>query len=137
MLVRLRRARDTMDRDYARPLDVRTLAGDAGMSVGHFQRAFKEAFGESPHAHLMTRRVERAAALLRHTDASVTDVCLAVGCSSLGSFSASFTRLMGATPTAYRALAHDDLRRVPGCVTRHVTRPIAAGRKASLFEKRR
>lgn len=122
-LVRLRRARDRMDREYAEPLDVAALARDAHMSVGHFQRTFKQAFGETPYAHLMTRRVERAQALLRLGELTVTEVCMAVGCTSLGSFSARFTELVGETPSAYRARSHDDLVGVPGCIARQVTRP--------------
>ena len=122
-LVRLRRARDRMDRDHAEPLDVPSLAREAHMSVGHFQRSFKRAFGETPYSHLMTRRVERAMALLRNTDLSVTEVCMAVGCTSLGSFSSRFTELVGETPSAYRARPHDELVGVPGCVAARVTRP--------------
>ena len=102
--MRLRRARDRMDRDYAEPLDVPALAAEALMSVGHFHRSFREAYGETPYAHLMTRRVERAAWLLRQGELSVTDVCMQVGCTSLGSFSARFTELMGESPSDYRAL---------------------------------
>lgn len=122
-LIRLRKARDRIDRDYAQPLDVPTLARDAHMSVGHFQRAFKEAFGETPYSWLMTRRIERAMALLRNTDQSVTDVCMQVGCTSLGSFSSRFTELVGETPSAYRARPHEELRGVPGCIAKQVTRP--------------
>ncbi|WP_460468888.1 helix-turn-helix transcriptional regulator [Calidifontibacter terrae] len=118
-----------MDRDYAQPLDVPALAADALMSVGHFQRVFKQAYGETPYAYLMTRRVERAQALLRSGDLSVTDVCLAVGCTSLGSFSAKFTDLVGETPTAYRARSHQEWSGVPGCVVKQVNRPRRAGRK--------
>lgn len=135
-LVRLRQARDRMDRAFAEPLDVPSLARDALMSVGHFQRAFKEAFGETPHAHLMTRRVERAAALLRNTDQSVTDVCMAVGCTSLGSFSARFTELMGETPSAYRARSHEELRGIPGCIAKQITRPVRITENRSLSKKR-
>lgn len=122
-LVRLRRARDRMDRDFAEPLDVPQLAGEAHMSVGHFQRSFKEAYGETPYAWLMTRRIERAMALFRNTDASVTDVCMAVGCTSLGSFSSRFTELVGETPSSYRARSHDYLRGIPSCIVKQVTRP--------------
>lgn len=122
-LVRLRRARDRMDRDYADPLDVPALAADALMSVGHFQRAFKKAYGQTPYSYLMTRRVERAQALLRLGELSVTEVCMAVGCTSLGSFSAKFTALTGETPSAYRARSHDSLVNVPGCVAKQITRP--------------
>lgn len=122
-LLRLRRARDRIDREFNLPLDVASLARGAFMSPGHFQRRFRAAFGETPHAYLMTRRVERAQALLRTTPMSVTEVCWAVGCSSLGSFSARFTQLVGMTPTTYRAQDFSDLARVPGCWTMHMTRP--------------
>src|SRR6202046_3295994 len=105
-LAHLRRARDLMDREYARPLDVATLARTALMSPAHFSRQFREAYGETPYAYLMTRRIERAKALLRLGDLSVTEVCMAVGCTSLGSFSARFTQLAGETPAAYRARGH-------------------------------
>jgi transcriptional regulator GlxA family with amidase domain len=131
-LVRLRRVRDLMDRQYADPLDVPRLAATAHMSPGHFQRSFKEAFGETPYAHLMTRRIERAQALLRLGELSVTDVCMAVGCTSLGSFSARFTELVGETPSAYRARPHDTLVGIPGCIAKDVTRPV---RKRSVSEK--
>jgi AraC-like DNA-binding protein len=122
-LAHLRRARDLMDREYARPLDVAALARTALMSTAHFSRQFREAYGETPYAYLMTRRIERAKALLRLGDLSVTEVCLEVGCSSLGSFSARFTQLVGETPTAYRARDHRALAGVPGCVARDLTRP--------------
>jgi AraC-like DNA-binding protein len=122
-LARLRRARDLMDREYASPLDVDALARFALMSAGHFQRQFRAVYGETPYAYLMTRRIERAKALLRLGELSVTDVCMAVGCTSLGSFSARFTELVGETPTAYRARDHSALAGLPGCVTREVTRP--------------
>lgn len=122
-LIRLRQARDRIDRDYAEPLDVPLLAREALMSVGHFQRSFKEAFGETPYSWLMTRRVERAMSLLRNGSMSVTQVCMAVGCTSLGSFSSRFTELVGETPSAYRARPHEDLRGVPGCIAKQVTRP--------------
>lgn len=112
-----------MDRDYAQPLDVPALAADALMSVGHFQRSFKKAYGETPYSYLMTRRVERAQALLRIGELSVTDVCMAVGCTSLGSFSAKFTELVGQTPSDYRAASHDGLVGVPGCIAKQMTRP--------------
>ena len=131
-LVRLRRVRDLMDRQYAEPLDVPRLAATAHMSPGHFQRSFKEAFGETPYAHLMTRRIERAQALLRLGELSVTEVCMAVGCTSLGSFSARFTELVGETPSAYRARSHDTLVGIPGCIAKDVTRPV---RKRSVSEK--
>ncbi|RBM21376.1 helix-turn-helix transcriptional regulator [Streptomyces sp. PT12] len=123
-LVRLRRARDRMDRDYAQPLDVPTLARDALMSPGHFSRAFRAAFGESPYQHLMTRRVERAKALLRRGDLSVTEVCMAVGATSLGSFSSRFTELVGESPSAYRARDHSAAAAIPPCVVKNATRPV-------------
>ena len=122
-LARLRRARDLMDREYASPLDVAALARTALMSPAHFSRKFRAAYGETPYAYLMTRRIERAKALLRRGDLSVTEVCMAVGCTSLGSFSAHFTQLAGETPTAYRARDHRALAGLPGCVTREITRP--------------
>jgi AraC-like DNA-binding protein len=124
-LARLRRARDLMDREYARPLDVAELARAALMSTAHFSRQFRAAYGETPYAYLMTRRIERAKALLRSGDRSVTEVCLAVGCTSLGSFSARFTQVVGETPTAYRARDHRDLVSVPGCIARELTRPAS------------
>src|SRR3984885_10611567 len=123
-LAHLRRARDLMDREYARPLDVAALARAALMSTAHFSRQFRATYGETPYAYLMTRRIERAKALLRGGGLSVTEVCLAVGCPSLGSFSARFTELVGETPTAYRARDHSALAGVPGCVAKHATRPI-------------
>jgi AraC-like DNA-binding protein len=122
-LAHLRRARDLMDREYARPLDVTVLARAALMSSGHFSRQFRATYGETPYAYLMTRRIERAKALLRGGELSVTEVCLAVGCTSLGSFSARFTQLAGETPTAYRARDHSALANVPGCVAKELTRP--------------
>jgi AraC-like DNA-binding protein len=122
-LAHLRRARDLIDREYARPLDVDALARAALMSTAHFSRKFRAAYGETPYAYLMTRRIERAKALLRRGDLSVTEVCLAVGCKSLGSFSARFTQLAGETPTAYRARDHRALASVPGCVAKEITRP--------------
>ena len=122
-LAHLRRARDLMDRQYARPLDVATLARAALMSSAHFSRQFRAAYGETPYTYLMTRRIERAKALLRRGELSVTDVCPAVGCTSLGSFSARFTQLVGETPTAYRARDHSALVSVPGCLARDLTRP--------------
>ncbi|WP_395361845.1 helix-turn-helix transcriptional regulator [Streptomyces sp. YH02] len=123
-LVRLRRARDVMDRDYALPLDVPALASVALMSTGHFARSFRAAYGETPYSYLMTRRVERAKALLRRGDMSVTDVCFAVGCTSLGSFSTRFTELVGETPSAYRARRHEDGAAIPACVAKVRTRPV-------------
>jgi AraC-like DNA-binding protein len=122
-LVQLRRARDLLDLRYAEPLDVPTAARAAHMSPAHFSRLFKQAYGETPYGYLMTRRVERAMALLRRGDLSVTEVCFEVGCASLGSFSARFTELVGETPSAYRARDHDDLRLVAPCQTMLVTRP--------------
>jgi len=122
-LAHLRRARDLMDREYASPLDVAALARAALMSTGHFARQFRATYGETPYSYLMTRRIERAKALLRRGDMSVTEVCMAVGCSSLGSFSARFTELVGETPTAYRARDHGALVGVPGCVAKDLTRP--------------
>jgi AraC-like DNA-binding protein len=126
-LARLRRARDLVDREYQRPLDVADLSREALMSPAHFSRQFRAAYGETPYAYLMTRRIERAQALLRRGDLSVTDVCMEVGCTSLGSFSARFTELVGETPTAYRNRDHGALARVPGCVTKERTRPVRRG----------
>ncbi|HEX5308461.1 MAG TPA: helix-turn-helix transcriptional regulator [Solirubrobacteraceae bacterium] len=122
-LAHLRRARDLIDREYARQLEVAELARAALMSSAHFSRQFRAAYGETPYAYLMTRRIERAQALLRRGDMSVGEVCMAVGCSSLGSFSARFTEIVGETPTAYRARDHQALASVPGCVAREITRP--------------
>ena len=126
-----------MDRDYAQPLDVPALAAEALMSVGHFHRSFRDAYGETPYQHLMTRRVERAAALLRVGELSVPEVCMAGGCTSLGSFSARFTELMAVTPSEYRARSHEERRGIPACVAKQVDRPVRArteGRSGS--EKR-
>ena len=117
-----------MDREYSRPLDVAEIARTALMSTAHFSRQFRAAYGETPYSYLMTRRIERAKALLRRGDLTVTEVCMAVGATSLGSFSASFTELVGETPTAYRARDHGALASVPGCVAKDITRP---SRKAS------
>ena len=122
-LAHLRRARDLMDREYSSPLDVAAVARVALMSPAHFSRQFRAAYGETPYAYLMTRRIERAMALLRRGDLSVTDVCMMVGCTSLGSFSARFTQLVGETPTAYRSRDHGTLVGVPGCVAKDITRP--------------
>jgi AraC-like DNA-binding protein len=121
-LRRLRRARDRMDREYAEPLDVPALARTALMSPGHFSRRFREAYSETPYSYLMTRRIERAKALLRQ-GISVTDTCMTVGCTSLGSFSSRFTEIVGETPSQYRAQDHSDLEVVPSCVSMVVTRP--------------
>jgi AraC-like DNA-binding protein len=131
-LAHLRRARDRMDREYMRPLDVTALARTALMSTAHFSRQFRATYGETPYSYLMTRRIERAKMLLRHGDQTVTEVCFAVGCTSLGSFSARFTELVGMTPSAYRGSDHSALVRVPGCVAKQVTRPA---RKASRNEE--
>ncbi len=122
-LAHLRRARDLIDREYAQPLDVAALARAALMSPAHFSRQFRAAYGETPYGYLMTRRVERAQLLLRRGEMSVGEVCLAVGCASLGSFSARFTQLVGETPTAYRARDHGALADVPGCIAKDATRP--------------
>jgi transcriptional regulator GlxA family with amidase domain len=116
-----------MDRDYAQPLDVPTLAREALMSAGHFSRSFRAAYGETPYGYLMTRRIERAKALLRRGDLSVTDVCVEVGCTSLGSFSSRFTELVGVSPSAYRAQQHDAGAAVPACVAKVRTRPVRNG----------
>ena len=113
-----------MDRDYATPLDVPALARAALMSPGHFSRSFRAAFGETPYSYLLTRRIERAKALLRRGDLSVTEVCFAVGCTSLGSFSSRFNELVGETPSAYRARDHDALVGIPACVVKVHTRPV-------------
>ena len=126
-LVRLRRARDTIDRDYAKPLDVPALASVALMSPGHFSRSFRAAFGETPYSHLMTRRIERAKALLRRGDLSVTEVCFEVGCTSLGSFSSRFTELVGESPSAYRARDHEAGAAIPPCYVKIRTRPVRNG----------
>lgn len=123
-LARLRRVRDRIDRDYARPLDVEALACGIGMSAGHLSRQFRAAYGESVYAYLMTRRIERAMALLRRGDLSVTEVCLEVGCASLGSFSARFTALVGVPPSVYRRDAAGATEGMPSCVSRQVTRPV-------------
>lgn len=123
-LVRLRRARDRIDRDYAEPLDVPTLAREAFMSEGHFSRCFRAAFGETPYGYLMTRRIERAKALLRRGDLSVTEVCVAVGCTSLGSFSSRFTELVGESPSAYRVRDHGAMAGIPACIAKLLSRPV-------------
>ncbi len=123
-LARLRRVRDRIDREYAQPLDVEALARDAHMSAGHLSREFRLAFGESPYSYLMTRRIERAMALLRRGDLSVTDVCFAVGFSSLGTFSTRFSELVGMPPSTYRNQTADATRELPSCHAKQVTRPI-------------
>ena len=123
-LARLRRVRDRIDRDYAQPLDVEALARGAHMSAGHLSREFKLAFGESPYGYLMTRRIERAMSLLRRGDLSVTDVCFAVGCSSLGTFSTRFSELVGIPPSVYRARAVGATAGIPSCLSKQVTRPV-------------
>jgi transcriptional regulator GlxA family with amidase domain len=130
----LRLARDRMDREYAEPLDVPALARTAMMSPAHFSRRFREAYSETPYSYLMTRRIERAKALLRRGDLSVTEVCFAVGCNSLGSFSARFTEIVGETPSAYRVRNHDELRAVPPCETMVLTRPRRDGRQGRAEE---
>lgn len=131
----MRRVRDRIDRDYAQPLDVASLARYVHLSAGHLSRQFKAAFGESPYSYLMTRRIERAMNLLRRGDLTVTEVCFAVGCSSLGTFSTRFTELVGVSPSAYRKGGHQ-VEGLPGCITKQVTRPVrnreAAAGAASL-----
>ncbi|MCP3800244.1 helix-turn-helix transcriptional regulator [Allokutzneria sp. A3M-2-11 16] len=123
-LALLRRVRDRMDREYAQPLDVEALARGVNMSAGHLSRQFRLAYGESPYGYLMTRRIERAMALLRRGDLSVTEVCFTVGCSSLGTFSTRFTELVGMPPSAYRQQQADATAGIPSCVAKQVTRPI-------------
>jgi AraC-like DNA-binding protein len=123
-LVRLRKAKDRIDREFDRPLDVPAIARSAAMSTGHFSRSFKASFGENPYSYLMTRRIERAKALLRRGDMSVTDVCCSVGFTSLGSFSSRFTELVGESPSAYRALSHTAADAIPSCVIKVMTKPI-------------
>jgi AraC-like DNA-binding protein len=123
-LVVLRRVRDRIDRDYAQPLDVEALARGAHMSAGHLSRQFRIAYGESPYSYLMTRRIERAMALLRRGDLSVTEVCFAVGCSSLGTFSTRFTELVGMPPSVYRREAVGATLGMPSCLAKQVTRPV-------------
>ncbi|MDQ1607125.1 MAG: hypothetical protein QOJ18_1492 [Microbacteriaceae bacterium] len=129
-LAHLRRARDLIDRDYALPLDVPTMARRALMSPAHFSRQFRAAYGETPYSHLMTRRIERAMALLR-TGASVTDACMAVGCTSLGSFSSRFSELVGETPSSYRIREHHAVAAMPACVAKTTTRPARGGQGRS------
>jgi AraC-like DNA-binding protein len=120
----LRRVRDRMDREYAEPLDVEALARGAHMSAGHLSREFKLAYGESPYSYLMTRRIERAMALLRGSDLSVTEICFAVGCSSLGTFTTRFTELVGVPPSVYRRDGASVTTGMPACIAKQVTRPI-------------
>ncbi len=123
-LALLRRVRDRIDRDYAEPLDVQALARGAHVSAGHLSREFRAVYGESPYSYLMTRRIERAMTLLRRGDMSVTEVCFAVGCSSLGTFSTRFSELVGMSPSTYRRRAADQAAGIPSCVVKQVTRPI-------------
>ncbi|WP_300682061.1 helix-turn-helix transcriptional regulator [Nocardioides sp.] len=123
-LARLRRVRDRIDREFAQPLDVEALAHGVHLSAGHLSRQFKEAYGESPYSYLMTRRIERAMALLRRGDLSVTDICFAVGFSSLGTFSTRFSELVGMSPSRYRAAVEAGEMDLPSCVVKAVTRPV-------------
>jgi AraC-like DNA-binding protein len=123
-LARLRRVRDRMDRDYAKPLDVEALARGVHMSAGHLSRQFKLAYGESPYSYLMTRRIERAMALLRRGDLSVTEICFEVGCSSLGTFSTRFAELVGVSPSVYKQQSAQATAGMPSCVAKQVTRPV-------------
>jgi transcriptional regulator GlxA family with amidase domain len=129
----LRRVRDRMDREYAQPLDVEALARGVNMSAGHLSRQFRLAYGESPYSYLLTRRIERAMALLRRGDLSVTEVCFAVGCASLGTFSTRFTELVGVPPSTYRRQPVDATAGIPPCVAKQVTRPIR-NREARVLE---
>ncbi|MGO2749486.1 MAG: helix-turn-helix domain-containing protein [Pseudoclavibacter sp.] len=122
-LRRLRRARDFIDREYAQPLDVPAMAKAAHMSTAHFSRRFREAYGETPYAHLMTRRIERAKAMLRQGDVSVTDACVAVGATSLGSFSSRFTEIVGESPSAYKTRDHSESIVIPSCTSQIWGRP--------------
>lgn len=127
----MRRVKDRIDREYAQPLDVESLARGVHMSAGHLSRQFKLAYGESPYSYLMTRRIERAMRLLRVGEMSVTEVCFAVGCQSLGTFSTRFSELVGVPPSVYREQAAEQLAEqlagVPSCVVTQVTRPVRAG----------
>jgi AraC-like DNA-binding protein len=123
-LARLRRVRDRIDRDFAQPLDVEALARGVHLSAGHLSRLFRLAYGESPYSYLMTRRIERAMALLRRGDLTVTEVCFEVGCQSLGTFSTRFTELVGMPPSAYRREAADATAGMPACIAKQVTRPV-------------
>ena len=132
-LALLRRVRDRIDREYAQPLDVEALARGVNMSAGHLSRQFRLAYGESPYSYLMTRRIERAMTLLRRGDLSVTEVCFAVGCSSLGTFSTRFSELVGVPPSTYRREAAEATAGIPACVSKQVTRPIR-NREAPVAE---
>jgi AraC-like DNA-binding protein len=123
-LARLRQVRDRIDREYAQPLDVEALARGVHMSAGHLSREFRRAYGEAPYGYLMTRRIERAMALLRRGDLSVTEVCFAVGCSSLGTFSTRFTELVGVPPSTYRSRTAGATEGMPSCEEKKVTRPV-------------
>jgi AraC-like DNA-binding protein len=132
-LAALRRVRDRIDREYAQPLDVEALARGVHMSAGHLSREFRRAYGESPYSYLMTRRIERAMALLRQGDLSVTEICFAVGCSSLGTFSTRFTELVGMPPSVYQRRAEGGAAGLPPCVVKQVTRPVR-NREAPVTE---
>jgi transcriptional regulator GlxA family with amidase domain len=132
-LALLRRVRDRMDREYAQPLDVEALARGVNMSAGHLSRQFRLAYGESPYSYLMTRRIERAMALLRRGDLSVTEVCFTVGCASLGTFSTRFTELVGMAPSSYRRDAARATAGIPPCVAKQVARPVR-NREARVTE---
>jgi AraC-like DNA-binding protein len=134
-LALLRRARDLMDREYARPLDVPAMASAALMSPAHFSRQFKSTYGETPYGYLMTRRIERAMTLLRG-GSSVTDACMAVGCTSLGSFSSSFSALVGETPSSYRSRDHDALEAMPHCIAKVLGRPQPLARQSARVPSR-
>ncbi len=134
-LARLRRVRDRIDREYAEPLDVEALARGALMSAGHLSREFRLAYGESPYSYLMTRRIERAMALPRRGDLSVTEICFEVGCSSLGTFSSRFTELVGMPPSTYRREAAGETLGMPPCIAKQVTRPVR-NREAPVTEPR-
>jgi AraC-like DNA-binding protein len=132
-LARLRRVRDRIDREYAQPLDVEALARGVNMSAGHLSRQFRLAYGESPYGYLMTRRIERAMALLRRGDLSVTEICFTVGCSSLGTFSTRFTELVGVPPSVYRRQQGRATAGMAPCIAKQVTRPIR-NREAPVSE---
>jgi AraC-like DNA-binding protein len=123
----LRRVKDRIDREFAQPLDVEALARGVHLSAGHLSREFKKAYGEAPYSYLMTRRIERAMQLLRVGEMSVTEVCFAVGCQSLGTFSTRFAELVGVPPSVYRQQAADAMSGIPSCVVKQVTRPVRAG----------